>query len=296
MPTTPSGTAYTVAERTGAGGNMRWYVADDIRGDLDVPLLLFAHGNGGSYVSLDTTASGEVRDWLVDNGWAVFEADAGGSSNFGNDAAQAAYVEGLAWVESEIDVGVIAALGVSMGGVIAYWLASLAPFAARVNHLVIQQGVSDLTYRYTATTSGTQVLGYAYGLGWSTVVDLPAWEAATVGHEPMDTDPSAWVGKTVLQLWDDADATVAWGNHGQAWVTKYGSAATVVVVGTSGFGHTFHSGHRTPTYTFLAALLPPEQPVVDPPPRDDVVWVVQQHRIVGDDLRIYALTGVGPSA
>lgn len=118
MALTASGTAYTVEENgeTENGRRSRWYVADHLRNKPDVPLLLFVHGNGATYTSLDTTAQGQVRDWLVDNGWAVFEADAGGTSNFGNDAAQQAYIDGLAWVETRIDVGVIVALGVSMGG------------------------------------------------------------------------------------------------------------------------------------------------------------------------------------
>lgn len=288
MALTSSGTAYTVEENgeTENGLRARWYVADHLRDKPDVPLLLFVHGNGGTYLTLDTTAQGQVRDWLVDNGWAVFEADAGGGSNFGNDAAQQAYIDGLAWIESRIDVGVIAALGVSMGGVAAYWLASLAPFADRVNHVVIQQGVSDLTYRYTATTSGTQVLGYHYGLGWTTTVDMPAWEIAADGHDPMWTDVNAWNGKQVLQLWDDADMTVEWAHHGEKWVQKYGSFADVEVIGTSGNGHTFHAEHREPTYAFLSQIT---SPLPQPPLERGNVWRVHQYRIVGGDMRLYPL-------
>lgn len=288
MALTSSGTAYTVEENgeTENGLRARWYVADHLRDKPDVPLLLFVHGNGATYTSLDTTAQGQVRDWLVDNGWAVFEADAGGTSNFGNDAAQQAYIDGLAWVDSRINVGTIAALGVSMGGVAAYWLASLSPFADRVNHVVIQQGVSDLTYRYTATTSGTQVLGNAYGLGWTTTVDMPAWEIAADGHDPMWTDVSAWNGKQVLQLWDDADMTVEWVHHGEKWVQKYGSFADVEVIGTSGNGHTFHAGHREPTYAFLSQIT---SPLPQPPLERGNVWRVHQYRIVGDDMRLYPL-------
>ena len=288
MALTSSGTAYTVEENgeTENGLRARWYVADHLRDKPDVPLLLFVHGNGGTYLTLDTTAQGQVRDWLVDNGWAVFEADAGGGSNFGNDAAQQAYIDGLAWIESRIDVGVIATLGVSMGGVAAYWLASLAPFADRVNHVVIQQGVSDLTYRYTATTSGTQVLGYHYGLGWTTTVDMPAWEIAADGHDPMWTDVNAWNGKQVLQLWDDADMTVEWAHHGEKWVQKYGSFADVEVIGTSGNGHTFHAEHREPTYAFLSQIT---SPLPQPPLERGNVWRVHQYRIVGGDMRLYPL-------
>lgn len=286
MPVTANGTSYTIEENgeTENGRRSRWYVADHLRNKPDVPLLLFVHGNGATYTSLDTTAQGQVRDWLVDNGWAVFEADAGGTSNFGNDAAQQAYIDGLAWVETRIDVGVIVALGVSMGGVAAYWLASLSPFADRVNHVVIQQGVSDLTYRYTATTSGTQVLGNAYGLGWTTTVDMPAWEIAADGHDPMWTDVNAWNGKQVLQLWDDADMTVEWVHHGEKWVQKYGSFADVEVIGTSGNGHTFHAGHREPTYAFLSQIT---DPLPQPPLEREDVWRVHQYRIVGDDMRLY---------
>lgn len=288
MPITPDGTAYTIEENgeTENGARARWYVADHLRASTEVPLLLFSHGNGATYTSLDTTAQGQIRDWLVDHGWAVFEADSGGTSNFGNDAAQQSFIDGLAWVDSRIDVGTIAAMGVSMGGVAAYWMASLSPMADRINHVIIQQGVSDLTYRYTATTSGTQVLGYAYGIGWSPTVNMDAWNIAADGHDPMWTELSAWEGKHVLQLWDDADATVAWEDHGEKWVGKYGQIATTEVVGTAGYGHTFNPSHRAAAYDFLSRVIAP--PTI-PPQEQGEVWKIRQHRIVGDDFRLYPI-------
>lgn len=291
MALTARGTAYTIEENgeTEPGLRARWYVADHLRNMPDIPLLIYVHGNGGTYTSMNNQSA--LQAWLIDNGWAVFESDSGSTSNFGNDDAQAANIEGLAWVESRISVGVIAGLGVSMGGVLTYWLASLAPFADRVNHIVIQQGVTDLTYRYTATTSGTQVLGYHYGIGWTTVVDMDAWEVVADGHDPMWTDPSVWEGKKVLQLWDADDPTVVWSNHGEKWVAKYGDVADVEILGTTGQGHSYRTEHLEATYAFLTAITaPPEPPEPTPGPGIwDDLWVYKGLRIVGGDLRLYPL-------
>ena len=289
--TTASGTPFTTVVRDGAGGKQRYHLSDAARASGGVvPAMLFSHGAGGTYESMDQSPTVRaIRDHAVDLGMIVYEADSGGSANNGNDAAQQSMVEGVAWLDETVTVGPIVVFGVSMGNIIGYWNSSLAPHANRVAYTIVQEGVTDLTHWYTVTPLQTKIVGNAYGLGWTETVQMEAWVAATEGHDPMRTDPAVWRGRRVFQIWDTADATVPWEDHGKKWVERFGGSADVEVMGTEGMGHTVHASHRDAIITRLDELFAPP-PLPPRPLRDEPVWRVSGMTIVGADRALYSLS------
>lgn len=220
MPTTSTGTAYTITETTTTGyGTCLIAVADSHADDVAVPTILYSHGAGGGYNQFMTLGAWtELRDWLIDNGCAIVEGaggftDAEGGQNWGNPTARLAYVAYLEWAATIVDVGPVVPLGRSMGGVIAPWLYLRSSIASQCVGLIVNSGVQTLSYgtisdpdtslRPTGQYFGTAIQG-AYGVsGYS------AFVTASSDHDPMNFDPSLWDGKKVMQLVGDVDTTVS---------------------------------------------------------------------------------------
>lgn len=219
MPTTSSGTTYTVYTSTATGyGTAVYAVADAHKNDTGIPTILYAHGAGGAYNQFATlTAWTGLRDWVIDHGGAWVEGSGGrtetaGQSNWGNSDARAAYVAYLEWAASKIDVGPVVPLGRSMGGVIAPWLYLRSPIAPRCVAMIVNSGVQTLTYGTRDSTNGAlkptgQYFGQsildAYG-----AADYDTFITASSDYDPLNFAPSLWDGKKVLQLVGTADATV----------------------------------------------------------------------------------------
>lgn len=237
MAVTPMGTTYTI--RTGTqsdGGTYAWYVDNTRLGDAGIPLLVYAHGAGSSHLAFHSSTFTILREWLMDNGWAVVESDGGGYHSWGNQAARDAYVEAFNVVDSTIDVGDVTVMGGSMGGIVTYWLATQSPFAARVSTAILHQAATDLTYRYDVKR-GLAEMNAAYGIEGGGH-HPEEFAVASAGHDPMQFEAELWAGKHVLQVWGTADTAVVWEFNGQAWINKYGAnAASVTVRAVEGQGH-----------------------------------------------------------
>lgn len=220
MPTTATGTAYTITTSTSTGyGTCLVAVADAHASDADVPTILYAHGASGSYNQFMTLAAWtELRDWLIDNGCAIVEGgggltDSAGAQNWGNANARLAYVAYLAWAAGIIDVGPVVPLGRSMGGVVAPWLYLSSSIASQCVGLIVNSGVQTLSYG-TVSDANTDLrpsgqyfgsaIQAAYGAG-----SYGAFVTASHDHDPMNFDPALWDDAVVLQLVGDADTTVS---------------------------------------------------------------------------------------
>lgn len=292
MPTTLSGITYTPEYGTTTdGGACRWYMDDTRHGDLDVPLMVFVHGSGGTVESFGNTRWDTVRDYLIDQGWAVVEGDAGGTTNWGNQTSRDAYLEMVAWVERKIDVGQLAVIGQSMGGINSSWLASMSPLAGRVIALVVQNGVTDLVGRYEAAPEGieTRIYNAAYGVNdGKDAKDVAAFTAAAGPHSPMTFPLSAWAGQHVLHVWSLADTTVPPTTNGMAWVTKYGpSTALTSTHENAAGGHYVVPADSAAIVAFMTEVTAPDVPE---PPARGVVYLVQSMSVVGADGKLYPAT------
>ncbi|WVX88577.1 esterase [Gordonia phage CheeseTouch] len=224
MPTTSGGTTYTVrtTDAVAAAGSIYWAVADNQNGAVDVPIVVYTHGNGGPPNQF--TSYGEwkgLRDWLIDNGWAYVECTGGGATSWGNQASRDAYEAALTYVDTQIATGKVVVLGRSMLGLVAYWLASQSPvIAPRCVGLIVNSGTTDLTYRYSVANGTDKTnMRTAYG-----AADDAAFAANSIGFDPMLFPESVWNGRKVLQMWGTADTTVPPATHAQAWVTKYAAS------------------------------------------------------------------------
>ncbi|MTE23270.1 S9 family peptidase [Microbacterium sp. ZXX196] len=220
--TTGSGTAYTYNGYESATDRYVVGVANAHAGDANIPTVLYTHGAGGTRTQFSTLGAWSgLRGWLIDNGWAYIEADGGGTTSWGGPAARASYEDAVASARRIIDIGDIVVLGRSMGGLVAYWLATQSEFASDVVGLIINSRTTDLAYRYAtgdATDKAQMQAAYAAS-------DDASFAVNSVGFDPMPFASGVWAGKNVLQMYGTADTTVpAPANHAQAWVDEYGAS------------------------------------------------------------------------
>lgn len=223
MPTTAAGAVYTARSFTTSDGQPAvWYMDDAKRSRQQIPTVIYAHGNEGPYNQFLTMGAwAGLRNWLMDNGYAVVESHGGGGSSWGNDAARRAYLDAFEHVSGQINTGPVIVLGRSMGGLVAYWLAARSPIAARVVGLIINSGTTDLAYRVTFNApAGNKDIIAAFG-----AKTLSEFYEVAPEYDPMQWPGLLWSGKHVLQLWGDADETVPPARNGAAWVAKYGADA-----------------------------------------------------------------------
>lgn len=267
MAVTASGTVYTVHNITLGGDNPTyWAVADAHAADADIPTLIYTHGNSGSASQFTSfSAWSGLRDWWIDNGGAYVEG-LGGGSTFGNQAARDAYEESFAYVQTQIDVGRVAVLGRSMGGIVGYWLASQSPLVAPLcDALIINSGTTDLTVRSGGYPGAAEFQNW-FGIN----PDGSNFESVMDEFDPMRQPLSDWTGRNVMQLWGSADTTVDPDVHGKAWIAKYGgSVALLATDERAGGDHTQTNGsylQTAPMTAFLAEAMsigdvaPPDEP------------------------------------
>lgn len=219
MPATTNGTAYTTYETTLTDANQVLYgVADSHKTDTGIPVILYAHGNGGSYQQFAGSGAFKgLRDWLMDNGWAWVESTGGGGDSWGNQQARDHYEAAYTWLTTQINVGPVVVLGRSMGGIVSYWLhtrSAVVPSAA----LIANSAVTDLQ-AWIGPSPGYPVFRTAFGIE----EDGSNYEAVLNEHDPMRQPLTDWIGQKVIQLWGDADTTVPPAVHAEAWISKYGS-------------------------------------------------------------------------
>lgn len=208
MPTTVTGTAFTTTTTTLAMGDQAIYALPDSQiAATNVPVVLYAHGDGGAYDQLTSVdAWTGLRTWLLDYGWGWVESAGAGISTWGSAAARTSYEQAFTWMAGLVGIGPVVVLGRSMGGLAAYWLATQsAVVAPRTVGLIISSGVTDLAFRYHryAEPSKQSQMRAAYG-----AVDDADWDAKTVGYDPMLFPLSTWDGRKILQLVGTADTNV----------------------------------------------------------------------------------------
>lgn len=219
MPTTPNGTVWTIPTTYLPDGKRAALSKTATPGDF---LVVYAHGSSGTYNQFATlTAWAGIRNWLMDNHVPVVEAL--GGDDWGGDASRITYQQAVAWARTQVPGVKIIVMGRSMGGLVAYWLATQSEFSADVQGLIVNSGTSDLAYRYSvATGSVLTAMNTAYGLPGSTK-DVTAFTAASAGHDPMLFSGSLFSAVPVLQLWGTDDTQVPPAQHGQAWWTAFSS-------------------------------------------------------------------------
>lgn len=223
MPTTPNGTVYTVHTFTSSAGETAYRaIADNRVNARRIPTLLFVHGNPGSVPTAGdqqfTNGYAEVRNWIIDNGWAYIEGH-GAGANWGNDAGRAAYEAMYADTEAVWNLGRTIVVGRSMGALLASWLASESPVVSRkAAGFISLSGTADLTARYsTANTVDRDNMNAAWG-----VTNEAEWRAAVRRSDPLLRLQRVWDGRNAQMQWASGDTTVPPAINGQAWDTKYG--------------------------------------------------------------------------
>lgn len=219
MPTTATGTAYTVHSHAVSGhGTCYWGVADTVAGDPNVPTLVYAHGSGGAPNNFATaTQWTAMRDAVIDAGMAWVEGgggdtDAAGAEGWGNQDARDAYEAYVAYLKTQIDVGDIVVMGRSMGGLVAVWLFLLSTFEAETVGLIVNSGVQTLTYgTYPDANRDNWPSGYHFSPKIRNAfgsADYTEFVTDSADFDPMGYDVDLWDGKNVLQLVGDADTSV----------------------------------------------------------------------------------------
>lgn len=239
MPTTTLGTVYTITAFTSSAGESAWRaVANANTGSVDIPTVLFCHGNPGATVTdadqqfqLNYTT---LREWLIDNGWAFIEGH-GAGANWGNNAGRTAYEAMLTDTMAVWDIGKVVVIGRSMGALVGAWLASQSPVVApKCAGFVSLSGTANLTARYSTASAGDKTnMNAAWG-----VANQAQWEATVPVNDPLLVALSVWENRNAQMQWDTSDTTVPYTVNGQAWDTKYGPELNIRrVISTSGGDH-----------------------------------------------------------
>lgn len=225
MPSTASGTAYTVRTSTATGyGTTAMTVADAHLGDVNVPTVLYCHGASGAYDQFASLSAWQgLRDWLIDNGCAIVEGaggltDAAGAQHWGNADARLAYVAYVAHWDTVIDIGPIVPLGRSMGGAVTPYLFLQSALASRCVGYIGNSAVQTFTVG-TVSDPNTDLrpTGQYFSTGTYPAYGVSTYAgfvAAASAFDPMGIPASAWDGKKVIQLWGDADTTVPYATRG----------------------------------------------------------------------------------
>lgn len=260
MATTPNGTTYNPhVFSTANGGTGQWFMDDTKTDYTGIPTILYTHGSGGTFEQFYTLFAWRgIRNWLMDNGWAVIEAS-GGGANWGNQASRDGYMQAFEHADSVLDIGEVNVLGRSMGGLVAYWLAAQSPIADRVERLIINSGTTDLAFRVTDGDPN----------GISTIMN--AHEASTLAefyqiaapYDPMQFPVEDWAGRRVLQMWGTDDTSVESKHHAEPWVTKYSEQVAELRTDIrDGGDHSAGNGSYLQTSAMTSFLL--SQPPGDP--------------------------------
>jgi pimeloyl-ACP methyl ester carboxylesterase len=218
--TTSTGAAYRVQSETLAPhGTVTLAIPAGAASRTGVPLFVYCHGAGGGHNHFSTNSAWKsMREWLISNGWAIVEGTGGGETSWGNQAARDAYVAYIAHARARLNIGPIVAMGRSMGGIVAQWLATRSSVAADISALVLNSAVSTM---FVGTLSGGSAdkstaayfqssICAAYGVDPA----APDWHAqlqvAAADHAPENWPADVWAGKRILHQYGTADVTVPW--------------------------------------------------------------------------------------
>lgn len=269
MPTTPNGTAYTVYPFTSSAGESCWRaIADTAFDDVNLPLVIFCHGNPGSDQASADQQFGVgypiLRNWLLDNGWGYVEGH-GAGANWGNQDARAAYRAMYVDTLAVWDVGWNVVIGRSMGALIGAYLASRDPMISRRNiGFVSLSGTADLTNRYS--TAGS--VDRANLLAAYDAPDPTSLMWAVRDHDPLLVDPAAWYQRNAMIQYDSGDASVPPSINAIPWRERFGPQLAIDGFhATTGGDHNSSAGtnptHPAATIAFLQSVL---IPYVEPSP------------------------------
>lgn len=289
MPTTLNGVNYMQRTVTLPNGDRAGLLEPDGVGSW---LVVYTHGNSGAWNQFATTAAWTgLRNWLLDNGVAVVES-AGAGNDWGGAASRVSYEQSVAWARTLVDGSKVVVLGRSMGGLVAYWLATQSAFAEDVRALIVNSGTTDLALRYSmASGNDLANMNAAYGVP-GTAMDIPAFTAASAGHDPMLFPSAEYADLAVMQLWGSADTTVRPELHGAAWEAAFASACARYARDIrEGGDHSATNGSYLqvgPMTSFLTALGVGVTPEAG-------LWVIEELRALGEDQLWYpaALTALG---
>jgi hypothetical protein len=296
MPVTANGTVYTVYTATIEGlGRCRWIVADNARTRTNLPTILYAHGANGGLGSFSGGAgTAEFRDWLMDHGWVLIEGEGGpydstgASFNWwGAPISRQAYRAYFLHVAQLLSIGIVVAMGASMGGLVTKWLATRSDIASRIVGYLGLAAVATLFYgNYDTVPTDTpnninqrsgryfspSILD-AYGV--TTYEDL---ETAAASSAPELWEPSVWANKRILEVYADNDIAVPFTPRGAARLRELRAGIPPVDIahsigtfttGPEGKGHDLAAGWGMPmdvVTDFLTSLIPPVDP--DPGPTE----------------------------
>lgn len=259
----------------------------------EIPMIVYVHGAGGSYETWWKARQewdAWLREWFVDQGWAILECDGGptppeppnppgsGPSNWGGPVGRQSYKEALDWVVTQLDVGPMVSYSFSMGGLINYWLASQSPYADRIQGMIVSCGTTDLASRYHLA------FNHIWGVEPVDVLDKPQFVQKSAGYNPMDFPLADWEGRRVLQIYGETDLGLPYAMQGGPWVDKYGAVlGTLEVVPQPNVGH----WTARPAYDAIRAFAPLVAADYIPPyspPTSNVAgasWIAESVHLVG---------------
>lgn len=222
MPTTASGTGYTIRARTNAMGDpMQWAVADSAYAGSRKPVLLYCHGAGGDEAQFSTSGWTAMRDAVIDNGWVYVEALGMSETHWGHEAACESYALALTETAQLHPLGPVVILGQSMGGTVSSSLATQDRYGIKPHVAgLIQTSAVQSLIQYMVTDGK-----YSGGIPYygNPTVDEAAWMAASAPYDPIRFDPADYTGLAVQWLAGDADTSVPMGPNAQAQYARVNS-------------------------------------------------------------------------
>lgn len=247
MTRTRNGTPYTSVTFEAAGELSIFAVANSVAANSAIPTLLYAHGNTGLH---DQFTHGpmwqKLRDALIDEGWAYVESAGGGPSSWGNQQSRDAYEAAISQVDGMLDIGAIAVLGRSMGGLVGAWIATQSTLVAhRCVGIIFNSAVTDLKSKLWH-----DLIAEAHG-----AEDEGEFAALTAPYDPMQFPLSVWEGRNAQWLVGTADALVPPAVNGVALrdhVAEKLNLAEIVVV--EGANHSAAAGTYNEVDTMMGFL------------------------------------------
>lgn len=285
MPTTAKGTAYTEFTATPPGGELTlWAVPDSLIGTPGIPIVLYTHGASGGYNQFATSSAWTgLREWLIDNGIAWVEGVGGGPQAWGNLAQRNSYPISLLYVMGIIGgSSSIIILGRSMGGLVAYWLATQSSFASQVVGLILSSAVTNLEEWILPPP-----IGFEFRVAYGLAQDGSNYEEKTAGFHPLEFDPALFAGKNILSLVGDADTTVPPTTNTYPMREHWaGQPAIDRLEVRAGGDHSQGNG----TYTMVAPMAAFISDVLGltPPPKPILLRVLEEYIIVGGKAHVTA--------
>jgi hypothetical protein len=321
MPTTANGTVYTVYTATIDGlGRVRYIVADNAKTRTNLPCILYAHGANGGLGSFSGGAgSALLRDWLMDHGWVLIEGEGGpydstgASFNWwGAPISRQAYRAYFLYVAQLLSIGIVVAMGASMGGLVTKWLATRSDIASRIVGYLGLAAVATLFYgNYdTVPTDNPNNINQRSGRYFAAPPNYSIWsaygvnnyedfEVAAASSAPELWEPSVWANKRILEVYADNDIAVPWNPRGASRLRELRAGVPLVDIahsigtfttGPDGVGHDLAAGWGMPmdvVTEFLTSLIPP----VDPDPGPTEAFYATSGYFVNDGTRYPIVVG-----